>query len=121
PQPKPAPKREVAWIDIPVDHKKPMWVCLRAVDRSGQAGPPSNPAPLRPPSPPSLDRVTVRGSGLRGYGSSGPYTLSEKVAVISGSILGVLLVVALVGTYCYCFPATLKRRFKGTHEEAENE
>ena len=55
-------------------------MCIRAVDSSGQAGSPSNPAPLRPPRPPSIDRVTVRGSGLTGYGSAGPYTTSEKVS-----------------------------------------
>lgn len=38
--------------------------------------------------------------------------MGENVAVISGCLGGVLLVLVLVAAYCYCVPVAFKRRFK---------
>lgn len=38
-------------------------MCMRAVDRQGNKGPPSNPAALWLPRPPSTDQVTIRARG----------------------------------------------------------
>ena len=56
--------------------------------------------------------------------------LNEKIAVISGCVGGLLLVVVLLASYCYCFPSTLKNKINArrrnqndgidTEEKAEN-
>ena len=45
--------------------QKSLYVCLRAVDKAGNKGPPSNAAAVWLPRPPSTDRVVgpVRGRG----------------------------------------------------------
>ncbi|XP_042882464.1 uncharacterized protein LOC122259639 [Penaeus japonicus] len=129
PKPSPAGTKERARVPITVHEKKVLWVCVRAIDRQGNRGQPSNPAALWQPQPPSTDRVTIRvngpggsllSSGLGGYGSDAGIGGSEKVAVISGCVGGLLLVVVLVATYCYCLPATLKRRLNRRRRPPED-
>ncbi|MPC86540.1 hypothetical protein E2C01_081371 [Portunus trituberculatus] len=45
---------------------------------------------------------------------------SEKAAVISGCVGGLLLVVFLVATYCFCLPSTLKRRLNRRRQPPED-
>lgn len=63
---------------------------MRAVDRQGNKGPPSNPAALWLPRPPSTDQVTIRargpGKGLghdvaAGRGTRGVMVVKMKVNV----------------------------------------
>nr|XP_053635612.1 uncharacterized protein LOC128690882 [Cherax quadricarinatus] len=129
PVPAPATNKERAAVALTVHEKKVLWVCLRAVDRHGNRGPPSNPAALWLPRPPATDQVTIRArgpggsglsSGLGGYGADAGIVGSEKAAVISGCVGGLLLVVILVATYCYCLPSTLKRRLNRRRQQPED-
>ncbi|XP_071532883.1 calcium-activated chloride channel regulator 1-like isoform X2 [Panulirus ornatus] len=122
PAPAPATTKERAALAITVHEKKVLWVCLRAVDKQGNKGPPSNPAALWLPRPPATDQVTIRarGPGPGGYGSNANIVASEKAAVISGCVGGLLLVVVLVATYCYCLPSTLKRRLNRRRQPPED-
>lgn len=45
---------------------------------------------------------------------------SEKAAVISGCVGGLLLVVFLVAAYCFCLPSTLKRRLNRRRQPPED-
>lgn len=58
-------------------------------------------------------------SGTGPYADSG-IVGSEKAAVIAGCVGGLLLVVVLVATYCYCLPSTLKRRLNRRHQSPED-
>ncbi|XP_063867475.1 calcium-activated chloride channel regulator 2-like [Scylla paramamosain] len=122
PGPSPATHKEKATVALVVHEKKVLWVCMRAVDRQGNKGPASNPAALWLPRPPSTDQVTIRarGPGIGGYGSDAGMVGSEKAAVISGCVGGLLLVVFLVATYCFCLPSTLKRRLNRRRQPPED-
>ncbi|KAK7081849.1 hypothetical protein SK128_018445 [Halocaridina rubra] len=130
PPPAKAGTKERAKVRITL-REQVLWVCLVAVDSLGNRGAPSNPAPLLPPSTPSTDQITIRArgpggavlsSGLGGYDIDMGIGGSEKAAVISGCVGGILLVVILLGVYCYCYPASFKRRFnrrRSTSDDVE--
>lgn len=59
-------------------------------------------------------------TGYGGYGSDAGIVGSEKAAVISGCVGGLLLVVLLVATYCYCLPSALKRRINRRRQRQED-
>ncbi|XP_068219573.1 calcium-activated chloride channel regulator 2-like [Palaemon carinicauda] len=131
PVPSTATTRERARISITLYENKGQWVCIRAIDSHNNKGPPSNPAAIWRPLPPSTDRVTIRArgpggsgisSGFGGYGSDLGIAGNEKVAVISGCIGGLILVVLLVVVYWYCLASPLKRRLnrrRQPHNDSE--
>lgn len=59
-------------------------------------------------------------TGLGGYGTDAGMVGSEKAAVISGCVGGLLLVVFLVATYCFCLPSSLKRRLNRRRQPPED-
>ncbi|KAK7067697.1 hypothetical protein SK128_013368 [Halocaridina rubra] len=130
PNPSPAASKEQAKVSITVYDNKGQWICIRAIDGQGNKGPPSNPASLWRPLPPATDRVTIRArgpggsslsSGLGGFSYDyGGIAGNEKVALISGSIGGLLVVVLLISLYCYCSPTKFRRRFN-RHNSSRND
>ena len=46
--------------------------------------------------------------------------INEKIAVISGCVGGLLLVIVLLATYCYCFPSALKSRLNTRRRNQNN-
>lgn len=79
-------------------------MCIRAVDRQGNKGPPSNPAALWLPRPPSTDQVTIR---ARGPGEGGGHDEaaaggntwsngSENESKCAGKVVVIAL---LIGTF----------------------
>lgn len=60
-------------------------------------------------------------TGMGGYGADEGIVGSEKAAVISGCVGGLLLVVFLVASYCFCLPSDIKRRLNRHRQKAEDE
>lgn len=61
--------------------------------------------------------VCPPGSGFSSSLGSGGHGRGERVAVIAGSVGGVLLVLLLLAGYCYCFPGGAAKRNRQRRQE----
>ncbi|CAL4078066.1 unnamed protein product, partial [Meganyctiphanes norvegica] len=109
--PAPASQRERITLEIYISENLGKWICVRAVNQHGMKGSPSNPAGAWPPRPHGHDHATIgaRGEGLTTREDMQKHT--EKIAVISGCLIGVALIAILVFGYCYFFPVALIKKF----------
>ena len=80
-------------------------MCIRAIDASSNAGPPSPPAAVRPPQPKGVVQGAFGGPSPEGGAIGG-----SLVAAVCGGTVVTLVVVALVAAWCCHRPHFTNRR-----------